>query len=465
MTEALETLIARVRDDRDIVSAAEETVRQGAILPVLGRLGWDRDDVRQVVPGFRVGAERVDYCLRLDGHSMALLEVTKAGTAPPAERLARLLGLAREASAGVAVLTTGLRWWLYGAAFEGPAEERLFCTVDLEAMAPADAATLLSTFLGREPLADGTALERASERLRRARARRMEGALRDAWDALRTGHDDRLVQWLANAVEAASGRRPTVKGLVAFLDEVTRPPSARPAAEPARAVEPAGAGAGRSQAGTDGEGPLTPESDGILDLEALDQLLAGLGPADDESGAGGGLADGSTVDFGSGAGRRSLAREAGGAPVLDASVAAGLGGTPSTNGHVPSSVSVEEADEEADEEAGDVAAAGWASKRPTGFSFMGEYRPVSRYDEILVGLASALYRLHRPEFGRVIMLGGGRRTLFATNRNDLRSPGHVTGADVFVERDLTPDEVVGCCEDMLTLFGYDRDQLEIELEH
>lgn len=55
----------------------EAAIKQGMVLPilVLGRLGWDRGNVAEVVPECAVGNGRVDYCLMQNGVARVFLEV------------------------------------------------------------------------------------------------------------------------------------------------------------------------------------------------------------------------------------------------------------------------------------------------------------------------------------------------------------------------------------------------------
>lgn len=62
MQESLQKLLIRLREDRSLFLIGEEATRLGAILPILARLGWDRDNVREVVPEFPVANGRVDFC-------------------------------------------------------------------------------------------------------------------------------------------------------------------------------------------------------------------------------------------------------------------------------------------------------------------------------------------------------------------------------------------------------------------
>lgn len=77
MTERLKELLTRLRGERALFLGGEEATRQAAILPILARLGWDRDNIREVVPEYSVGNGRVDYCLSIGDQAAAFVEVKR----------------------------------------------------------------------------------------------------------------------------------------------------------------------------------------------------------------------------------------------------------------------------------------------------------------------------------------------------------------------------------------------------
>src|SRR5260370_34070229 len=123
MPNSLEDLLGRLREDRTLFQSGEEAARQGAVLPILGRLGWDRDNVREVVPEYQIGSGRVDYCLRLGEKNAMFLEVKRTN-----EELEKhheqLLGYAFRDGVRLAVLTNALLWWLYLPLLQGSWEQR-----------------------------------------------------------------------------------------------------------------------------------------------------------------------------------------------------------------------------------------------------------------------------------------------------------------------------------------------------
>jgi len=50
LAASLRDLLSRLKDDRSHFLIGEEATKQGAVLPILARLGWDRDNIREVIP-------------------------------------------------------------------------------------------------------------------------------------------------------------------------------------------------------------------------------------------------------------------------------------------------------------------------------------------------------------------------------------------------------------------------------
>ncbi len=73
----LEQFLLRLREDRTLSQNVEEATCQGIILPILAHLGWDRDNVREVVPQFPVENGRVDYCLKIGDKHAVFIEVKR----------------------------------------------------------------------------------------------------------------------------------------------------------------------------------------------------------------------------------------------------------------------------------------------------------------------------------------------------------------------------------------------------
>jgi predicted type IV restriction endonuclease len=65
MREKLAVFIERLKTNQNISSYNEAETKQAIILPLLGFLGWDRDNTDEVKPEYSVEGGRVDFSLRL----------------------------------------------------------------------------------------------------------------------------------------------------------------------------------------------------------------------------------------------------------------------------------------------------------------------------------------------------------------------------------------------------------------
>ena len=71
----LEQFLDRLVRDQVLFSSVEEAIRQAAVLPILHYLGWDTYNISEVIPEYRVGSGRVDYCLNYGGRKAVYIEV------------------------------------------------------------------------------------------------------------------------------------------------------------------------------------------------------------------------------------------------------------------------------------------------------------------------------------------------------------------------------------------------------
>jgi hypothetical protein len=260
MMDAFEELLARLSQDQVLFRGVEEATRQGAVLPVLARLGWDTYNIREVTPEHRVENRRVDYCLHVGGKSAVYVEVKR--TAEDLERHERqLLEYAFADGVPLAVLTNGLLWWFYLPLEPGSWQQRKVFAVDIVAQQPDVAATHFRDFLARDSVASGDAQSKArSVKASREKGRLIDEALPRAWHSLFEDIDSPLADLLADRVEGICGHRPGPEIIAGFLEsqgtalpvpitgEVShRAPSASPGPRPGAATQVA---SGFKQQGT-----------------------------------------------------------------------------------------------------------------------------------------------------------------------------------------------------------------------
>ena len=219
MASPLEELLTTLRRDKTLHLDVEEATRQGIVLPILARLGWDRDNVREVVPEFPVGTGKVDYCLKIGQKKAVFIEVKRVSE--PLENpdhQEQLLEYAFRDGVEIAALTNGLVWWLYLPLTKGSWEQRKFFTIDIQQQEIQAAARHFTDFLGRQEVATGRAHERAQSILAsKEKERVVRETIPLGWDRLCEGPDEGLLELFSAKVESLCGHRPDVELLAEYL--------------------------------------------------------------------------------------------------------------------------------------------------------------------------------------------------------------------------------------------------------
>lgn len=211
-------LLERLIEDTSLLLDSEEATKQGIILPILGRLEWDRDNIREVMPEYRVEKGRVDYCLRV-GHRSAVFLEAKRTDKDLDRHQEQLLDYAFREGVELAVLTNGIVWWLYLPLLKGSWEQRKFLTIDISQQEPPLAAEQFAGFLARSAVESGEAVQKA-EALHKSREknRLTKTTLPKAWRQLCEEPDELLADLLAEKVESLCGHQPTPDQVAGFLE-------------------------------------------------------------------------------------------------------------------------------------------------------------------------------------------------------------------------------------------------------
>jgi len=355
--DRLLALLQRLAEEQTTApSDTEEATKQGVILPILFHLGWDRDNVHEVVPEYRVENGRVDYCLRLGEKNAAFVEAKR-----PDQDLERhqeqLLGYAFREGVELAVLTNGVVWWLYLPLLEGSWGQRKFFTIDLSQQDPLEAAASFRSFLGKPSIADESAVRHAKElHASRAKEQRTQKTLPKAWWQLLEEPDEILADLLSERVESMCGHRPTPDQVAEFLGQSTD-----------RWVEP---------------NPVaTPERPRVP-------------------------------------------------PVVVSRRTTGYGG--------------------------------YKGKTPQSFTLLGHHQQATTFKEVLLGVCTEMARRHGPGFERVTTLRGRKRAWFSRHPHGMTNPVQVPETNIiYVEANLSADNIVKRCGDVLKFFGHDPRDLQV----
>lgn len=227
MVEVLSSLIERIKREIPSYPENEAVVDRGAVQPILSKLGWDTSNVFEVVPEYKAGSGRVDYCLKLAGQNKVFIEVKRLKEELD-DHEEQLLRYAFEEGVELSILTNGKSWWFYLSSHTGPWNERKFFAIDLEKQDVQEIAKNFAEFLSKEGVSTGSAIRRAiGLHEGKERVRIINQTLPEAWNQLINEPDDLLADLLADKVEQLCGYKPDSERIVNFLKtEEQRKPSA-----------------------------------------------------------------------------------------------------------------------------------------------------------------------------------------------------------------------------------------------
>lgn len=345
-------LLNRLQEESGIPHESEEATKQAVILPILSRLGWDRDNIREVVPEYRVENGRVDYCLRVDGKSLIFVEA-KRSDQPLERHQEQLLEYSFREGVELAVLTNGIAWWLYLPLRTGSWEQRKFFTIDLAQQNPVAVADHFKAYLAKNPVSNGTATKNATRALEgRDRERLTTETLPVAWQQLLDEPDELLAELVAERVESLCGHQPTSDQVAKFL---AQPSTEKPIAPAKTETQP---------------GPDQPAA----------------------------------------------------RPTIT----------------------------------------GYTFGRPSRISLLGSIHTVSSWKEVLLTVSEEVAKKHPTEFDKVTQLKGRKRDYFSPDYRGMTRPEPIPGTEIYVETNLSANDIMKRCNQVLRLFGYDEAALAVE---
>lgn len=219
MSEDLIAFVEKLKNDRRLATFDEATTKQGVVLPILSKLGWDSFNIDEVVPEFAVGERRVDYALRLHNTNKVFIEVKK-----PTEELEKhqeqLLDYSFKQGVRLAALTNGPSWWFYLPLNEGSWEQRKFYAVDIAEQDPVEVASKFVDFLSKTAVELGKAVENAEAVYKSQQKKRIiRDALPHAWDKLVLDPEELLVDLLSETAEKICGFKPDAEVVAQFLTD------------------------------------------------------------------------------------------------------------------------------------------------------------------------------------------------------------------------------------------------------
>jgi len=222
---SLREVIERIRSSP--TPPNEETAKIKILLPILNELSWDPNGqevlLEHPVGGKKAGG-KADIALQADGHIRAIIEAKAPGTSLQ-QHVEQVMIYAYYEGVGICVLSDGLQWWLYhpqhGHEHGRFAELRLGDQGDPIEQICND----LSTFLGRESLLSGQAVNQATQVLKaRQEAAQLGKEIPKIWQGMLDEPDDELIELVVQRVYDKLSLRPSREQIIATLRNRPVPP-------------------------------------------------------------------------------------------------------------------------------------------------------------------------------------------------------------------------------------------------
>ncbi len=215
--QALEAAVIEFKNNEELQAIDETTVRQVIILRILATLGWNTYSISEVQPEYGIETRRVDYCLHYSHGKKLFIEAKR-----PSEKLdghqEQLLDYAFRENVDIAILTNGFTWWFYLPKAGGDWNQRKFYAIDILEQEPKDIINRFITFLMKENIDSGKALEEA-EKLHKSheRNRTIAEKMPEAWKLIINEPNELLVDLIAETTEEICGLKPSSQRVAEFV--------------------------------------------------------------------------------------------------------------------------------------------------------------------------------------------------------------------------------------------------------
>ena len=104
----------------------------------------------------------------------------------------------------------------------------------------------------------------------------------------------------------------------------------------------------------------------------------------------------------------------------------------------------------------------YTGKVVVAFTFMGSRYTVRSWKDMLIKIIYLLLERHKEQFDKVLTLRGRKRPYFTKNPNELRSPERIKSTGIYVETNLSANQIAKLSKNLIILFGYKEKDLYIE---
>jgi predicted type IV restriction endonuclease len=98
------------------------------------------------------------------------------------------------------------------------------------------------------------------------------------------------------------------------------------------------------------------------------------------------------------------------------------------------------------------------------FTFKGVRYDVKFWKDLLIGISEIMLANHKDSFPQILNLIGRKRPYFTKNPNELRVPERIDDTDIFVEINVSANQIVRLAKAIVSLFGYSKDDLKLDFK-
>ena len=106
----------------------------------------------------------------------------------------------------------------------------------------------------------------------------------------------------------------------------------------------------------------------------------------------------------------------------------------------------------------------YTGKIISAFTFKCKRYEVKTWKELLIQICNIMLATHKDMFDQILNLIGRKRPYFTKNKNELRSPERINGTNIYVEINLSANGIVKLSKDVLSAFGYSKEDILIEVK-
>jgi hypothetical protein len=312
-----------------------------------------------------------------------------------------LVNLGMRDGVNLAILTNGITWWFYLIVAAGSWKQKWFYTIDIIKQKPDAFVGQLIDLLDKDKVAKGQSLKAAKTLFQAKKQKLAADFLPEAWNQILTQPNKIFVELLSETTEKLCRYKVDTKTVEKFLQKHVD-----------NWVIKNTTRSGAAPPSIDVEGTQ------ILDLNQL-------------------LPSSATNDKSAKAPSKSLA---GTDTILSSTDTLKLSSTDTIK-----------------------LAESYMDKSIQSFSLNGNTYKVESWDEMLTTLCDYFASTYSKDFEKVLWISNDQKPRFSRYGDQLRMPEKVKRTDIYVETKLNPDEVVRTTAKLLAEFGYNKDDLYIEV--